>query len=216
VTKRKPSNPTPATEGARALLTARETAAAELGLPLDNWMVRQFAVLMVAHDGVEVELATGGGDIDHLLKLTDSMQKLRDSVPKQPLKVQIEFVEGEVCPVCQAHGKERPYHKPPIDNRTGDAPKPAERPSTEVSEPENTTQEGSNGPANANRTSEPLKPAVRPSPKWSGEGDHAFMPAQDNTKGNEDIIKRSPWHGSAALFGVIRGNGKLPGDPDRR
>ena len=60
--------PTATTPGAQALLAARQVAAKELGLPLDSWMVRQFAVLMVAHEDVEVQLATGSGDIDHFLR----------------------------------------------------------------------------------------------------------------------------------------------------
>jgi hypothetical protein len=80
MTKRKPTVP-----GAQALLAARREAAKELGLPLDHWITRQLATLKVAHDDCEAAFATGTGDIDSLLKVSDAMQRLRAIVPPPPM-----------------------------------------------------------------------------------------------------------------------------------
>jgi hypothetical protein len=174
MTKRKPQNrdlssqtrdtkPTATTPGAQAILAARKVAAKELGLKLDDWRVRQMAVLMVAHDDVEVHVATDGAvdHVEHLLKLTDAMAKLRDAVPKQPLKVQFAFVEGCVgiyfCKHCGQQNDLKPNTYTPADSRpalTSDALKPAAVLSTEGDKPENIAQGGPHSGAHETRTSD--------------------------------------------------------------
>jgi len=46
------------TPGAERLLKARRVAAKELRLPVTDWRVKRYAVLMVAYDGIQARLAT--------------------------------------------------------------------------------------------------------------------------------------------------------------
>src|SRR5215470_772686 len=72
------------------LLRARKAAAKELRLPVTDWRVRRYALLMNAHDNLTAQLAAGVGvSIDGLLKLDASMQEIRATIPPEPIKVKI-------------------------------------------------------------------------------------------------------------------------------
>jgi hypothetical protein len=217
--------------------------ARELNQPPDTEIVKHVATFRLLRESLQVRLLDGERvDPDDLFKCDEV---LKAYLPQgKPLAVQIEFVpstddakpdEAAVDGVkqCRRCGW-KPADKDRVSKcyRCGwyhgadsthlpwtsisDVPKPVEQPSVKAEEPENIAQTSHPSGAIESCVSELPKPIERQSPKWSGTGDNAFMPAVDHTRGNEDLIKRSPWHNSAALLGVIRGNGKLPGDPDRR
>ena len=83
------------TPDAQRLLDAREAASKELKLPVTDWRVRRYALLMNAHDTLTARLATGGEvNIDALLKLDNAMQEIRSSLPPEGIKVDVVFVSG--------------------------------------------------------------------------------------------------------------------------
>jgi len=67
--------------------------------------------------------------IDSLTKLDAAMQEIRASMPPEPLKVEVAFVDGLVgiCPVCKAevHPYEPPQAqtRPPVSTETKDVSK---------------------------------------------------------------------------------------------
>jgi hypothetical protein len=80
--------------GAERLLRARKAASKELRLPVTDWRVRRYAVLMNMHDNLTAQLAAGADvSIDGLLKLDGAMQEIRSSLPPEPLKVSVTFVD---------------------------------------------------------------------------------------------------------------------------
>ena len=205
MTKRKQAT----TLGAERLLAARDVAAKELGVPVTDWLVKRYAVLMVAHDNAEVELATGGGNIDHLLKLDEAMQAVRASAPTKPKTVEVKIVEGVrgiyKCRFCGRQNELKPGEytplkpdKPPVIEGTATEVKPSD---TAAAAAKPATDKAENKPAVApNKVEKPQQ-----SPKWQGEGDRAFMPAVNFVEGVEGWTKRpSVWRSrgnSQALFG---------------
>jgi hypothetical protein len=101
MTKRTPPDAT------TRLLRARKAAAKELNLSVTDWRVRRYALLMNAHDNLTAQLAAGAGvSIDGLLKLDASMQEIRATIPPEPIKVKIEYVQGVVgLYTCRHCGK---------------------------------------------------------------------------------------------------------------
>ena len=89
--------------GAERLFKARHAAAKELKLPVDDWRVKRYAVLMCAYDGVQARLASGADiNVDILLKLDAAMQEIRTSAPQELLKVEIEYCGTlDFCPSCK-------------------------------------------------------------------------------------------------------------------
>ena len=84
-----------ATPETKALLLARRSAAKELRLPVTDWRVRRYALLMVAHDQITARLAAGEGvNVEALLKLDASMQEIRSSIPDEQRTIKIGYVEG--------------------------------------------------------------------------------------------------------------------------
>ena len=92
----------------KALLIARRAAAKELRMPVTDWRVRRYALLMVAHDQITARLANGEGvNVDALLKLDGSMQEIRSSIPVEQHTIKFQYVEG-VAGIyrCQHCGKQ--------------------------------------------------------------------------------------------------------------
>jgi hypothetical protein len=81
---------------AKALLAARRSAAKELALPVTDWRVRRFGLLMAAHDALTARAAAGEHyKIEDLLRLDSAMQEIRGSIPNEHT-IKIEYAEG-VC-----------------------------------------------------------------------------------------------------------------------
>jgi len=102
----------PAPEAA-ALLAARRAAAKELKLPVHDWRVKRYALLMVAHDAVTAAAGTGAGyDINDLLKLDGAMQEIRATLPPERVKVDIKFIGREdfTCRHCGKDNAAEVYH----------------------------------------------------------------------------------------------------------
>jgi len=116
MTRRKPATPE-----AAQLLEARKSAAKELRLPITDWQVKRYALLMVAHDGLTARLAAGADfSVDALLKLDDAMAQIRASLPPERIKVDLEIVHGDQpVPFCKQCGWKAgdpvngAEHKPP-------------------------------------------------------------------------------------------------------
>jgi hypothetical protein len=107
----------------KALLIARRAAAKELRMPVTDWRVRRYALLMVAHDQITARLANGEGvNVDALLKLDASMQEIRSSVPDERHTIRIAYAEGiiGVCPHCKA---EIPDYRAPESTAIESKPK---------------------------------------------------------------------------------------------
>jgi hypothetical protein len=117
------------TPAAERLYRARRAAAKELKLPITSWQVRRFALLMVGHDNLTAKLANGVDvSIDNLLRIDAAMAQVRSSVPQEPIKVDVEFVEGPIehCPKCGWHRDEPlpPDPPPPAPLPTETKPSP--------------------------------------------------------------------------------------------
>ena len=114
------------TPDAQRLIDAREAASKELNLPVTDWRVRRYALLMNAHDNLTARLLASAGegfDVDALLKLDNAMQEIRATLPPEQIKVAVKFVEGisGVCPKCRAEIPEGEYTPRPPAPRAIDA-----------------------------------------------------------------------------------------------
>jgi hypothetical protein len=159
MTKRTPPDAT------TRLLRARKAAAKELRLPVTDWRVRRYALLMNAHDNLTAQLAAGAGvSIDGLLKLDASMQEIRATIPPEPIKVKIEYVQGVVglytCKHCGKRNElpEGEYTPPPKK----DYPRTIDAEAVKVVEPSKTltapkaSPAATPSPANATPESKPV------------------------------------------------------------
>jgi hypothetical protein len=184
--------------------------ARELGEKPDAEVVKHVATFRLLRESLQVRLLDGQHvDPDDLLKV-DAV--LKQYLPQgKPLAVAIQYVEGVrgiyTCKHCGKRNELKPGEYTPITDKpakpppTADAAKPAAQPSA-VAAP-------APAPAPA--------PALKQSSKWSGQGDAAFMPAQNILAGAEGWAKATAWSGSANMLGphgggVSRG-APSPGDP---
>jgi hypothetical protein len=77
------------------LSKARSEAAAELSLPVTDWRVRRYAILMTAYSNAESILAEGATiDVKALLEIEAALMAIKSSLPPTPIKVEIEIVDG--------------------------------------------------------------------------------------------------------------------------
>jgi hypothetical protein len=77
------------------LSKARSEAAKELKLPVTDWRVRRYAILMTAYSNAEGMLAEGATiDIKALLEIEAALMAIKQSLPPEPLKVTIDIVGG--------------------------------------------------------------------------------------------------------------------------
>jgi hypothetical protein len=116
------------TAGAERLFMARRAASKELRLPTTDWRVKRYAVLACAHSNIQARLAVGADiSVDNLLKLDAAMAEIRSSVPQEPVRVEIEYVEGPIehCPKCGWH-RDEPL--PPSDPQPPTSPPPEAKP----------------------------------------------------------------------------------------
>jgi hypothetical protein len=83
------------TPNAERLLQARKIAAKELRLPVTDWRVRRYALLVVMHDNATARLASGGDfNLDNLLKIETALQEIRATVPVEPIEVKLTVVKS--------------------------------------------------------------------------------------------------------------------------
>jgi hypothetical protein len=199
-------------EAAR-LIAARKAAAEELkGIdgaerPITDHFVCRLASARLYEQSVLARVLAGEPITSSEFKAaSDMVEAARANVPRQ-IGVEIEFVEGPVehCPKCGWHRGE-PTAPPKLIEGTAEELKS----SSPTVSAEKRTSDAPNGSAL------PSKALPKPSPKWIGEGDKAFMPAVDHSKGNEGWFKRSAWSGSAPKLGphggAVRRNGPSPGE----
>ena len=131
------------TPGAEAILAARKALREEYPWAKE-YQVRRLAILSVARDGYEAQLAAGQNfDLDALLKLDEVIEQARSSIQKQePISVEVHIVDKTikvcevVCKHCGQAGKHEISYKPFNDGigreiapksetATGEAAKPA-------------------------------------------------------------------------------------------
>jgi hypothetical protein len=120
---------------AERLYRARKAAAKELKLPVTDWRVRRFALLMVAHDNVTARLANGADvSVDNLLKVDAAMQEIRASMPPEPMSLDLHFVDGVTgifnCQHC-GQRNEIPDHHPLREPDAPPIPPPDKKPTSE-------------------------------------------------------------------------------------
>jgi hypothetical protein len=118
---------------AERLLKAREAVAKEFNLADDDWRVKRLALLMCVHSQAEDMVANGRSvDINGLLSLDESIQKIRESIKKtEPMSVNVTFTEG-VRGIYNCHhcgkknelkeGEYTPPSRPKAPPQTSDAP----------------------------------------------------------------------------------------------
>src|SRR5215813_11780726 len=92
---------TQTTPGAQAILEARKAFREEYPWAKE-YQVRRLAILSVARDGYEAQLAAGQNfDLDALLKLDGVLEQARSSIQKQePISVQVHIVDKTIK-VCE-------------------------------------------------------------------------------------------------------------------
>jgi len=74
---------------------AREAAAKELRLPVEDWRTRRYSLLTLAIEELEARFATGESlDTDGLARIDAQMQEIRSSLPPEGIKVDVVFVSG--------------------------------------------------------------------------------------------------------------------------
>jgi hypothetical protein len=99
------------------LSKARSEAAKELKLPVTDFRTRRFAIISVAIDNAEALLAAGGSiDIKQLLDLEAALTAIKQSLPKEPIAVTIDIVDGAKgifdCQHCGKRNEIEDYHAP--------------------------------------------------------------------------------------------------------
>ena len=120
------------TPGSEAILAARKVFREEYPWAKE-YQVRQLAILSVARDGYEAQLAAGQNfDLDALLKLDNVIEQARSSIQKQePISVEVHIVDKTIkvcdvtCKHCGQSGRYEISDKPFDDGIGREVVKPA-------------------------------------------------------------------------------------------
>jgi hypothetical protein len=131
---------------AERLLKAREAAAAEFKLDIDDWRTRRLAMLQAVYAQAEDMLANGRSvDISGLLSLDKAIQEVRESIKKtEPMSVNVTFTEGVrgiyKCKHCGQEnelkeGEYTPPSKPPAPLPSQSCASEADKPNAALSTP---------------------------------------------------------------------------------